>query len=115
MYAEVYGTASAIKKISSKYAKYNFNRTTVNSWKAKCKVANPTSKKTGRPNLLDETLLKKVKDIAIGTRAAGGVLNRKQILNIAKGAVNNPNALKEFGGSLDLTDRWTRDVLKQLK
>ena len=28
---------------------------------------------------------------------------------------NNPNALKEFGGSLDLTDHWARDVLKQLK
>ena len=117
LYAKVYVTASAIKKFSSKYAKYNFNRTTVNSWKAKCKVANPTFKKAGRPNLLDETLLKKVKDIAIGTRAAGGVINRKQILNIAKGVVgaNNPNALKEFGGSLDLTDLWAREVLKQLK
>ena len=48
----------------------------------------------------DLTLLKKVKDIAIGIRAACGVINRKQILNIAKGAVraNNPTALKEFGG-----------------
>ena len=60
----------------------------------------------GRPNLLDETLLKEVKDIAIATRPASGVINRKQILNIAKGAVraNIPKALKEFGGSLDLTD-----------
>ena len=117
MYAKVYGTASAIKTFSSKYAKYNFNRTMVNSWKAKCKVSNPTFKKTGRPSLLDETLLKKVKDIAVGTRAAGGVINRRQILNIAKGAVraNNPNALKEFGGSLDLTGLWARDVLKQLE
>ena len=117
LYAKVYVTASEIKKFSSKYAKYNFNRTTVNSWKAKCKVANPTFKKAGRPNLLDETLLKKVKNIAIGTRAAGGVINRKQILNIAKAVVgaNNPNALKEFGGSLDLTDLWAREVLKQLK
>ena len=88
------------------YGKYNFNRTTGNPWKAKCKVANPTFKKAERPNLLDETLLKKVKDIAISTRAAGGVISRKQILNIAKGVVraNNLNALKEFGGSLDLTD-----------
>ena len=48
----------------------------------------------------DLTLHKKVKDIAIGIRAACGVINRKQILNIAKGAVraNNPIALKEFGG-----------------
>ena len=57
------------------------------------------------------------KDIAIGTRTACRVINRKQILNIAKDNVraNNPNALKKFGGSLDLTDRWARDVLKQLK
>ena len=57
MYAKVYGTASGIKQFSSKYAKFNFNRTTVNSWKARYKVANPTFKKGGRPNLLDETLL----------------------------------------------------------
>ena len=107
MYAKVYGTASAIKTFSSKYAKYNFYRTTVNSWNAWCKVANATFKKAGRPNLLDETLRKKVKDIAVGKRVAPGVINRKQILNIAKGVVraNNPNALKEFGRSLDLTDR----------
>ena len=117
MYAKVYGTVSAIRKCSSKYSKYNFNRTTVNSWKPKCKVANHTFKKAGRPNQLDETLLKKVKDITIGARATGGVINRKRILNIAKAVVraNNSNTLKEFGVSLDLTDRWARDVLKQLK
>ena len=67
--------------------------------------------------MLDETLLTKVKDIAISTRAAGGVINRKEILNIAKGLVRatNPNVLKEFGGSLDLIDWWARDLLKQLK
>ena len=49
MQVKIYGTASAIKNFSSKYAKYNFNRTTLNSWKAKCKVANPTIKRAGRP------------------------------------------------------------------
>ena len=39
MYAKFYGIMSATKKLSSEYAKCNFNRTTVNSWKAKCKVA----------------------------------------------------------------------------
>ena len=117
MYAKVKGTASVFKKCSSKYTKYNFSRTTVNSWKAKCKVANPTFKNSGRHNFLDKTLLKKVNNIAIATRAAGGVINRKQIFNIAKGAVgaNSPDALKEFGGSLDLTGCWARHVLKQLK
>ena len=57
---------------------------------------NPTFKKAGKPNLVDETLLKKVKDIAISTRAAAGVINGKQIFNIAKGVVRayNPNAFK---------------------
>ena len=49
-------------------AKYNFNKTTANSWKAKRKVGNAT--RAGRLNLLDKTLLKKVKDTAIDTRAA---------------------------------------------
>ena len=46
--------------------------------------------------MLDETLLKKVKDIAIATGAASGVTNRKQFLYNVKGVVraNNPNALK---------------------
>ena len=64
-------------------------------------------KKVGRPNLLDENLIKKVKDIAIGTPQAGGVINRRQILNIAKGVVksNNPDILVEFGGTVELTNR----------
>ena len=62
--------------------------------------------------MLNDHLVKKVKDIAIGIRAAGGVTNRKQIINIAKGVVraNNPDALKEFGRTLELTDRWTRHI-----
>ena len=108
MYANIFGTA------------YNFNRTTVNYWKTKFKdtsTVNVSFKKDGRPNLLNDNLIKKVKDIAIGTRAAGGVINRKQIINIAKGVVraNNPNDFKEFGGTLELTDRWARHVLTKLK
>ena len=108
-YANIYGTASAIKKFSTKYEKYTFNQTTVNSWKAKSKNKSVFNK-AGRPNILGENLIKKVKDIAIGTRAARGVINRKQILNIAKGVIeaNDPNALEEYGGTLNLTDRWAR-------
>lgn len=110
-YANIHGTASAIKRFSTKYKKYTFNRTTINSWKviSKNKIV---LKKAGRPNIPGENLIKKVKDIAIGTRAAGGVINRKQIINIAKGVVraNDPNALQEYGGSLNLTDRWARNI-----
>ena len=63
-------------------------------------------KAAGRSYLLDDNLIKKVKDIAIGTGAAYDVINRKQILNIVKG-VNKPknlNSLKKFVGTLELTN-----------
>ena len=49
----------------------------------------------------------------IGTRQAGGVINRRQILNIAKGVVksNNPDILIEYGGTVELTNRWARGIL----
>ena len=34
--ARDFGTASAIKKFTTKYPKYSFIRTTVNTWKKKC-------------------------------------------------------------------------------
>ena len=59
-------------------------------------------KKVGRPNVLDDHLIRKVKNVAMGTRQAGGVINRKQIFNIAEGVIrgNNPGILKEFGGTV---------------
>ena len=74
-------------------------------------------KKAGRPNLLNENLIRKVKDIAIGTRAAGGVINRKQIINIAKGVVraNDPNTLKEFGGTIELILNSKRNYLQTIE
>ena len=85
-------------------------------WKAKCKNKSVFNQ-AGRLNILGENLIKKVKDIAIGTRAAAGVINRKQILNIAKGVIiaNDPNALEEYGGALNLTDRWARHVLTKME
>ena len=40
--------------------------------------------KVGRPNILDHHLICKVKDIAIGTRQAGVVINKRQIVNKLK-------------------------------
>ena len=56
---------------------------------------------------IDELLFamkQKYKDLDISTRHLGRVVR-----------ANNPNALKEFGGTLDLTDRWARDVLTKLE
>ena len=51
--------------------------------------------------MLDDALLVKVKDIALGTRMSGGVINRKQLINIGNGVIraNNPEMHKEFGGT----------------
>ena len=71
LYARDFGNASAIKKFTTKYPKYPFIRTTVNTWK-KCNDGDWTViKRIGRPNLLDSGMLKKVKDIALRTRMAG--------------------------------------------
>ena len=97
LYVRDFGTASAIKKINTKYQKYFFIRTAVNPWKKKCNDGDLTvTKSIGRPNLLDSCMLKKVKDIALGTRMAGGVINRRQLISIATGVgrANNPNLLK---------------------
>ena len=53
----------------------------MNNWKNKCKtgIDNFVFKKEGRPNVLDDNLIKKVENIAIGTRQAGGVINRRQL------------------------------------
>ena len=90
----------------------------MNNWKNKYKNGgdNFAFKKVGKPNLLEDNLIKKVKDIAIVTRQAGGVINRRQIVNIAKSVVraNNPDILKEFSETAELTTRWARIVLSDL-
>ena len=74
-------------------------------------------KKAGRPYLLDSNLMKNVEDIAFRTRAARGAINRRQILNIGKGVVKDKNSssLKESGGTIELTDRWARDLLDSME
>ena len=117
-YAFIHGTSSAIKRFSSKYPKYSFIWTSVNNWKNKFKGGrdNVVLKNLGRPNILNDCLIRKVKDVAIGTQWASGTINRRQIINIGKGVVreNNPDILEEFGGILKLTVKWARGILNQL-
>ena len=72
LYARYFGTALAIKQFTTKYPKFFFVRTTVKTWKKKCNDGDWTViKRIGKPNLLDCGMLKKVKDIALGTRMTG--------------------------------------------
>lgn len=117
-YALINGTQAAIRVFSKKYPSIKFNRTSVNYWKSKSKSGPNDSgfKKAGRPNMLDDVLLVKVKDIAMGTRMSGGVINRRQLINIGTGVLraNKPEMLKEFGGTIELTEGWARHVLKSM-
>ena len=123
-FALLHSTKSAINKFSKIYPEFIFLRTTVNSWKRKIKLSHdsvdhgpPKLSNVGRPNLLDEVLLQKVEDIIVGTRLAGSVVNRKQVVCIGRGVVmaNDPNLLRDFGGDLDISEGWARRVLDSMK
>ena len=106
-YALIHGTKSAIDRFSKVYTKYSFKRTTINGWKESCKKKEndqpiaPIQRK-GRSNLLDGEMLKKNKDIVDASRLVGTAISRKMVIAIATGVIkaNDPNILREFGGSL---------------
>ena len=58
-----------------------------------------------------------MKDIIIGTRLAGSVISRRQVVCIGRGVVkaNDPNLLREFSGDLHLTEGWARGVLEGME
>lgn len=86
-FAALNGTRAALKRFTKIYPKYDLKRTSINSWKGKCKSKKQSSllKRSGRPNLLSDHLIKKAKDIIIGTRSAGTVISRRMVIAIARG------------------------------
>ena len=117
-YTLIHGTQAVIKVFSKKYPTIHFNRTFVNYKrdKSKSRPDDGDYKNAGRPNKLDDALLMKVKDISLGIRMSGGVINRQQLTNIGNGVIraNNPEILKEFGGTTELTQDWARSAWKSL-
>ena len=102
-YALIHGTKAAIDRFPKVDTKYSLKRTTVGK-----------KGKKGRPNLVDDETLKEIKYVIIGSRLAGTVIYRKMIVAIGTGVVktNEPKILRGFGGSLELTEGWARNVLK---
>ena len=70
----------------------------------------------GRPNLVNDEMLKKIQDVIVALRLAVTAIFRKMVITIATGVIkgNDPNILREFGGSLKLTEGWARSVLKSM-
>ena len=61
-------------------------------------------------------MLKKIKDIIVGSRLAGTAISQKMVIAIATGVIkaSNPKILREFGESLELTEGWARSILKSM-
>ena len=96
-YALAHSTKDALAKFSKQYPKYTFKRTSINSWKASFKNNGNSQnlKKIGRPNLLSEELLKRTKDVIIGSRLAGTVISRRMVIAIGTGVIkgNDPGTI----------------------
>ena len=69
----------------------------ISSWKASFKNNGNSQnlKKIGRPNLLSQELLKRTKDVIIGSRLAGTVISRRMVISIGTGVVkaNDPGTI----------------------
>ena len=73
------------------------------------------TRKKGRPILVDDEMLQIIRDVIIGARLEGTVISRKMVIAIGTCIIKaNERILKEFGGSLELTGGWARNVLKNM-
>ena len=118
-HAQLHGTKATVERFNKVYLKYTFVRTTINNWKLKMKKEKDGKtifKKKGRPNLVSDDFMKKIKTIMIGTQAAGTTISHSIVMAIGNGVVrsNSPTLLKENGGSLELTEHWARGVFKSM-
>ena len=122
-YAHRCGTQATTADFRGKYQQYTLNCTTVNNWKRKFsnpkeEVVEPPEKfnKKGRPSLVGEELLVKLKEAIIEGIITGAAISRKMVISIGNGMLkaNDPNSLSEFGGRIMLTINWARGVLKSM-
>ena len=110
-YALLHGTKATVEQFNKVYLKYTSVRTTINDWKLKMKKEKDEKTiffKKGRPNLVSDDLMKKIKTITTGTWAAGTAISHRTVMAISNGVVreNSPTLLKKNGGSLELTEGW---------
>jgi len=122
-YAADHGNASAVRTLGLKYP--GLKRQTVSDFKLayvklkKSKEAEDgditeiVKKKTGRPTLLPENLMKKVIETVASLRLKGAPVSAAVIRAVARGVImaNDRSLLLENGGYIDLSTDWSRQVL----
>ena len=123
-YAVKHGNPEVRRWASKKYPDYTFKRETFRDWKVKYQKAFE-SKKIGnlfalphqrRPSEMRDELTTEVKSILHNLRVSGGAVTRKTVIAIGNGVLKArcPEMLEENGGSITLTTKWARGVLKSL-
>ena len=74
-YASSFGTKGALTHFKTKYPKFKFKHSTINTWKKKFASSGSNEqilhKRICQPNFLNDEMIKKIKDIIVGTRIAG--------------------------------------------
>ena len=104
-YAHTYGTQATIKRFKSKYPHYTFLRTTINNWKRKFNKKegvpseSPTFRKAGRPNVVRDELVQKIKEVIVGVRLSGAVISRRMVISIGNGVLKANDPKVFFKGS----------------
>ena len=76
----------------------------------------PIFRKAGRPNIVRDELVQKIKEVIVGVRLSGAVISRRMVISIGNGVLkaNDPNTLSEFGGTITLTKDWARGILRSM-
>ena len=97
-YAVDHSTKGALEKFSKQYPKFTFKCTSINSWKTLLKKSGDSQafNKKGRVSLLCETLLKKTKDVIVGSQHAGTVISKRVVITIGAKVVKANDPGKAF-------------------
>ena len=123
-YAWKHGNPEARRWASKKYPDYTFKRETVRDWKVKYQKAFESNEVgiffalpgQGRPSKMSDELTTEVKSILHNLRVTDGAVARKTVRAIGNGVLKARcrELLEENGGSITLTTKWARGVLKSL-
>ena len=123
-YAWKHGNLEARRWASKKCPNYTFKRETVRDWKVKYQKAFESNEvgnvfallRQGRPSKMSDELTNEVKSKLQNLRVSGGAATRKIVIAIVNGVLKGrcPEMLEENGGSIALTTKWARGVLKSL-
>ena len=66
--------------------------------------------------MLEDQIWCQITDIVNSCRLAGCVINRSRVIAIGKGIIRATDAslLKEYGGPIELTNRWARRLMEKM-